>query len=73
MDPYLDGILRFGGGYSNMLGATGDNSAFHPEQRQAIFDDVKSYASAVAEINANSASTNTCVFVPPPAQGVGCK
>ena len=73
LDPYLDGILRFGGGYSNMLGATGENAAFHPEQRDNIFDDIRSYAKSVAEINAKSAGTDTCVFVPKPAQGLGCK
>ncbi len=73
LDPYLDGILRFGGGYSNMLGAKGENSAFHPEQRDDIFDDIRSYAKAVTDINAKSASTDTCVFIPKPAQGIGCK
>ena len=64
LDPWLDGILRFGGGYSNMLGATSNSSAFHPEQREDVFDDVRSYAKAVADINANSSGTDTCVFIP---------
>ena len=66
-------MLRFGGGYSNMLGASGNNSAFHPEQRDNVFQDVRDYAKAVAAINANSSGTDTCVFIPKPAQGVGCK
>ena len=75
LDPYLDGILRFGGGYSNMLGATGqsDIASFHPEQRNEVFDYVRSYAKAVDAINAASQGTATCVFVPPPQAGLGCK
>ena len=75
LDPYLDGILRFGGGYSNMLGATGqsDTASFHPEQRNEVFDYVRSYAKAVDAINAASQGTATCVFVPPPQAGLGCK
>ena len=75
LDPYLDGILRFGGGYSNMLGATGqsDIASFHPEQRNEVFDYVRTYAKAVDAINAASQGTATCVFVPPPQAGLGCK
>ena len=75
LDPYLDGILRFGGGYSNMLGATGQTNiaSFHPEQRNQVFDLVRSYAKAVDDINAASAGPKTCVFVPPPQAGLGCK
>jgi len=75
LDPYLDGQLRFGGGYSNMLGATGQSNiaSFHPEDRNQVFDDIRSYAKAVDAINAQSAGPNTCVFVPPPQAGLGCK
>ena len=73
LDPYLDGILRFGGGYSNMLGASGNNSAWHQDQRDAIFSDIRNYASEVAKINANNSGTDTCFFVPKPAAGLGCK
>ena len=73
LDPWLDGVLRFGGGYSNMLGATSNVSSFHPEQREDVFNDIRNYAKAVADINANSSGTDTCVFIPKPAQGVGCK
>lgn len=69
LDPYLDGILRFGGGYSNMLGSNASN----PEQRNEVFDAMRNYSAAVAAINAKSAGKDTCVFVPPPQQGLGCK
>lgn len=69
LDPYLDGILRFGGGYSNMLYANTTN----PGQRNQVISYIKDYASAVETINANSSGTSTCVFVPPPQQGLGCK
>ncbi len=69
LDPYLDGILRFGGGYSNMLGSNASNA----EQRNAVFDEIRNYASAVAAINQKTAGKDTCVFVPPPQQGLGCK
>jgi hypothetical protein len=69
LDPYLDGILRFGGGYSNMLGANVSGT----DQRDQVFQDIKNYASAVEAINANSSGTSTCVYVPPPQQGLGCK
>ena len=75
LDPYLDGSLRFGGGYSNMLGATPqtDVASFHPEARNQVFDYIRSYAQAVDAINAASAGPDTCVFVPPPQAGLGCK
>ena len=77
LDPYLDGILRFGGGYSNMLGATGQSNiaSFHPEQRNEVFNYIRSYAQQVDAINAASAAggNKTCVFVPPPQAGLGCK
>lgn len=69
LDPYLDGILRFGGGYSNMLGSNASNT----DQRNQVFDQMRKYAAAVANINAKSAGPDTCVFVPPPQQGLGCK
>ena len=76
LDAYLDGQLRFGGGYSNMLGATGQAmtaASFHPQERNQVFDYVRSYAQAVDAINAASAGQDTCVFVPPPQAGLGCK
>jgi hypothetical protein len=42
-------------------------------QRGEVFQYVKDYASAVGAINAASGSPDTCVFVPPPQQGLGCK
>ena len=71
----MDGILRFGGGYSNMLGATGqyEKGAWHADIRNEVFDYIRSYAKAVADINALSAGPKTCVFVPPPQAGQGCK
>ncbi len=69
LDPYLDGILRFGGGYSNMLGSNASNS----DQRNEVFTLMRNYAKAVADINAKSGGKDTCVFVPPPQQGQGCK
>ncbi len=66
MDPWLDGILRFGGGYSNWL-------ANDTSQRGQVFTYVKNYASAVEQLNAGSGAPSTCVFVPPPQQGLGCK
>ncbi|CAL8463261.1 g2795 [Coccomyxa elongata] len=69
LDPYLDGILRFGGGYSNMLGSNASNA----EQRNVVFNEIRNYASAVAAINQKTAGKDTCVFVPPPQQGLGCK
>ena len=68
VDPWLDGILRFGGGYSNWLSnSTG--------QRGAVFDYVRNFSSAVEGLNAASVNSNlsSCVYVPPPQQGLGCK
>lgn len=58
-----------------MLGATGQSykGAFHADKRNEIFSDIRNYANAVAEINAKSAGPKTCVFVPPPQAGLGCK
>ena len=67
-DPWLDGILRFGGGYSNWLSnSTG--------ARGEVFKYVKDFSSAVAELNTGSLNSNlsSCVYVPPPEQGLGCK
>jgi hypothetical protein len=38
-----------------------------------VFDYIRNYANEVAAINAKSAGPKTCVFVPPPQQGLGCK
>lgn len=58
-----------------MLGATpqSDVASFHPEARNQVFDYIRSYAQAVDTINAASAGHDTCVFVPPPQAGLGCK
>ena len=58
-----------------MLGATGQSNtaSFHPEDRSQVFDYIRSYAQAVESINAASAGHDTCVFVPPPQAGLGCK
>ncbi|KAK9811999.1 hypothetical protein WJX73_007485 [Symbiochloris irregularis] len=66
IDPWLDGVLRYGGGYSNWLPA--DDSA-----RSEIFNLVTNYSSSVARINKDSAGTGTCVWAPPPKMGLGCK
>lgn len=42
-------------------------------QRGEVLQYVKDYAAAVGAINAASGSPDTCVFVPPPQQGLGCK
>ncbi len=65
VDPWLDGALRFGGGYSNWLPAKNDDMT-------AVLNLVKGYSSAVAKINAASGSPATCVFVPPRQMGDGC-
>lgn len=66
IDPWLDGVLRFGGGYSNWLPAGSSD-------REAVLDLVTGYASAVSDINKQSAGTGTCVWSPPPKMGLGCK
>ena len=66
VDPWLDGQLRFGGGYSNWLNTTDPD-------RLAILDMASSYASSVAKINNASQGTDTCVYYAPPALGQGCK
>eukprot|EP00884_Botryococcus_braunii_P022962 jgi/Botrbrau1/934/Bobra.0167s0045.1 len=65
VDPWLDGALRFGGGYSNWLPAKNDDMS-------AVLALVKGYSSAVAKLNAASGSPATCVFVPPRQMGDGC-
>ena len=66
VDPWMDGQLRFGGGYSNWVNTT-------DADRLAILDLVKGYAGSVAAINTKSAGTDTCVWYPPPKMGQGCK
>jgi hypothetical protein len=65
VDPWLDGALRFGGGYSNWLPAKDDDMS-------AVLDLVRGYSSAIAKLNAASGSPATCVFVPPRQMGDGC-
>ena len=62
----MDGQLRFGGGYSNWVNTT-------DADRVAIIDLIKGYSGSVAAINTKSAGADTCVFVPPPKMGQGCK
>lgn len=65
VDPWLDGALRFGGGYSNWLPAASDAVT-------EVLDLVRGYATAVAALNAASGSPATCVYVPPRQMGDGC-
>lgn len=67
VDPWLDGVLRYGGGYSNWLPASSN------PDRQELTELIQSYAKGVAEINEKSAGTDTCVWSPPPKMGLGCK
>ena len=66
VDPWMDGQLRFGGGYSNWVNTTDPD-------RLAILDLVKGYSGSVAAINTKSAGTDTCVWYAPPKMGQGCK
>ncbi len=52
-----------------MLGSNASNA----EQRDEVIDAIRSYATATAAINQKTAGKDTCVFVPPPQQGLGCK
>ena len=67
IDPWLDGVLRYGGGYSNWLPVGGNSD------RQDLVDLITGYSSAVADINKESAGAGTCVWSPPPRMGLGCK
>ena len=66
LDPWLDGQLRFGGGYSNWMPAASS-------EMSQIFDLAKTYASSVAAINAANGGESTCVWNPIPQMGRGCK